>query len=84
MPSEAPGDAPKPYNDLTHSNLDISLLFDNDPKGKSSTSRIISDNNLLSGLDGSGKTLDKSMILQDTPIRFRAESQFDDFLQNTS
>ena len=74
---------PKPYKDITHSNLDISLHFDHEPNGKS-TSRIISDNNLLSGLDGSGKTLDKSMILQDTPVRFRGESSQFDFIQNPS
>ena len=74
---------PKPYNDLTNSNLDISLHFEHDRFGKN-TSRIISDNNLLSGLDGSGKTLDKSMILQDTPVRFRGDQSQFELIQNTS
>lgn len=70
------------FCDIPKNHLDISHHFEV-ASGKS-TSRIISDNNLLSGLDGSGKTLmDRSHLLNATPINMQEDGQFE-FTKKTS
>ena len=61
----------KPYRDIPSSHIDMSIGFD-DTSGKN-TSRIISDKNLLSGLDGSGNTL-KDKYGTVTPIPLKDET----------